>query len=168
MRLQRWFSYLGIGTLALSGMLVTGPLASAQDATPPAPATAQRADEDNGKSVVGTPLLEPAVDFIRAQEIALEGHTGAAVMDVELSGQDGVLAYSVTLDSGIEVDVDATSGEVIQTEEQNGEQDEDQDEVDDDNQEDNGDDEDDDQDDNGGNNNKDRQDDNDRDRDDES
>jgi hypothetical protein len=163
MRLQSWFSCLGIGTLVLSGVLVTGPLASAQNATPPAQATAQTADdEDNGKSVVGTPLLEPAIDLIRAQEIALEGHTGAAVMDVELGGQNGVLAYSVTLDSGIEVDVDATSGEVIRTEEQNGEQDEDQDEVDDDDiQEDNGDDED--EDDNGGNNDKDRQDDDDQD-----
>jgi Peptidase propeptide and YPEB domain len=115
----------------LSGMLGTGPLASAQDATPPARAAAQTADEDNGKSVVGTPLLEPSIDLIRAQEIALEGHTGAAVIDVELGGQNGVLAYSVTLDSGIEVDVDATSGEVIRTEEQDGEQDDDQDEDDD-------------------------------------
>ena len=132
MRLQRWFSCLGIGTLVLSGLLVTGPLASAQDATPPARAAAQTADdEDNGKSVVGTPLLEPSIDLIRAQEIALEGHTGAAVIDVELGGQNGVLAYSVTLDSGDEVDVDATSGEVIRTEEQDGDQDDDQDEDDD-------------------------------------
>jgi hypothetical protein len=166
MRLQILISCLGIGTLALSGMLVTDPLASAQDATPPAPATAQMADdEDDGTSVVGTPLLEPAIDLIRAQELVLEGHTGAAVIDVELGGENGVLVYSVTLDSGIEVNVDATSGEVVRTEEQNGEQDEDQDETDDDdNQEDNGDhDEDEDQDDNGGNNDKDRQDDNDRD-----
>jgi hypothetical protein len=132
MRLQRWFSCLGIGTLMLSGMLLTGPLASAQDETPPARAAAQAADdEDNGKSVVGTPLLEPSIDLIRAQEIALEGHTGAAVIDVELGGQNGVLAYSVTLDSGDEVDVDATSGEVIRTEEQDGDQDDDQDEDDD-------------------------------------
>jgi uncharacterized membrane protein YkoI len=120
-------------------MLVTGPLASAQDATPPAQAAAQTADdEDNGTSVVGTPLLEPAIDLIRAQEIALEGHTGAAVMDVELGGQNGVLAYSVTLDSGIEVDVDATSGEVIRTEEQDGEQDEDEDDDEGRNQKNNG------------------------------
>jgi hypothetical protein len=175
MRLQVLISCLGIGTLALSGMLVTDPFASAQDATPPAPVTAQTADdEDDGTSVVGTPLLEPVIDLIRAQEIALEGHIGAAVIDVELGGENGVLFYSVTLASGIEVDVDATSGEVVRTEEQNDEQDEDQDEDqdevdDDDNQEDNGDDEDDDQDqnDNGGNNNKDRQDGKDRDRDDE-
>jgi hypothetical protein len=139
MRLQSWFSCLGIGTLVLSGVLVTGPLASAQNATPPAQATAQTAeDEDNGKSVVGTPLLEPAIDLIRAQEIALEGHTGAAVMDVELGDLNGLLTYSVTLDSGIEVDVDATSGEVIRTEEQDGEQDEDEDDDEGRNQKNNG------------------------------
>lgn len=149
MRLQSWFSCLGIGTLVLSGMLVTGSSSSAQDATPAAQTAAQTADEDNGKPVVGTPLLEPAIDLVRAQEIALEGHSGAAVMDVELGGENGVLAYSVTLDSGMEVDIDATSGEVIRTEEQEGEQDEDQDEDDDEgrNQKDNGDEDEDDRDD---------------------
>ena len=95
MRLQSWFSCLGIGTLVLSGMLVTGSSSSAQDATPAAQTAAQTADEDNGKPVVGTPLLEPAIDLVRAQEIALEGHTGAAVMDVELGGENGVLAVAV-------------------------------------------------------------------------
>lgn len=134
MRLQRWFSWLGVGTLVLSGMLVTGPLASAQDATPPAAQTAaQTADDDdgdNGTSVVGTPLLAPAIDLIRAQEIALEGQAGAAVTDVELSGDNGVLVYSVALDSGVDVEIDATSGEVVRTEEQDDERDEDKNEDD--------------------------------------
>jgi len=128
MRLERWFSWLGVGTLVLSGMLVTGPLAGAQDATPPAAQTAAQSaeddDEDNGTPVVGTPLLEPAIDLIQAQEIALEGQTGAAVTDVELSGDNGVLVYSVVLDSGVEVEIDATSGEVVKTEEQDDERDE--------------------------------------------
>ena len=136
MRLERWFSWLGVGTVVLSGMLVTGALAGAQDATPPAAQTAAQPTKDdngdNGTSVVGTPLLEPAIDLRRAQEIALEGQTGAAVTDVELGGDNGVLAYSVFLDSGIEVDIDATSGEVIRTEEQDDERDEDQDEDDED------------------------------------
>jgi hypothetical protein len=141
MRLQRWFSCLGIGTLVLSGMLATGPSISAQDATPPAQSAEQTTDdEDDGTPVVGTPLLEPAIDLRRAQEIALEGHSGAAVVDVELGGQNGVLAYSVALDSGMEVHVDATSGEVIGTEEQDDEQNQGQDEGDEDgNQKTNGD-----------------------------
>src|SRR3954468_10973540 len=141
MRLQRWLSCLRIGALVLSGMLVTGPSTSAQDATPPAQVAEQATDdEDNGTPVAGTPLLEPAIDLRRAQEIALEGHTGAAVMDVELGGQNGVLAYSVLLDSGIEVDVDATSGQIIRTEEQDDERNEDQgDEDEDGNQTTNGD-----------------------------
>jgi hypothetical protein len=149
MRLQRWFSCLGIGTMVLSGMLGTGPLASAQDATPPAQGAAQTADdEDNGTPVVGTPLLEPAIDLIRAQEIALEGHNGAAVTDVELGGQDGLLAYSVRLNSGVEVEINAASGEVIRTEEQDDEGDENQDESDEDgDQKNNGDEDEDNQDD---------------------
>ena len=127
MRLQRWFSFLGIGTLVLSGTLVTSSLSRAQDATPAAGSAAQTAAEDNGKPVVGTPLLEPAIDLTRAQEIALEGHSGAAIAAVELGGENGVLAYSVTLDSGMEVDIDATSGEVISSTEQDDEHDEDQD-----------------------------------------
>ena len=122
MRLQRWFTSLGVGTMVLGGMLVTGPSTSAQSPTLPAVQTAaQTTDDDdggNGSPVVGTPLLAPAIDLLRAQEIALEGQTGAAVMGVELNGDDGVLVYSVLLSSRREVEIDATSGEVVQIEEE--------------------------------------------------
>jgi hypothetical protein len=142
MRLQRWFTCLGVGTMVLGGMLVTGPSTSAQSPTPPAAQTAaQTTDDDdggNGSPVVGTPLLAPAIDLVRAQEIALEGQTGAAVMGLELNGDDGVLVYSVLLSSGREAEINATSGEVVKIEE-DGEGDEDHDEDDgDDDKEDNG------------------------------
>jgi len=67
---------------------------------------------------VGTPLLQPSIDLIRAQEIALEGQSGAVVTEMDLDGEDGVLVYSIELDNGMEVDVDATSGEVLKTEQE--------------------------------------------------
>lgn len=103
-------------------MIAAGPLTgrAQQDSTPPAAqTTAQSAEADDqasGPAVVGTPLLQPSIDLMRAQEIALEGQTGAVVTEVGLDGEDGVLGYSIELDNGIEVDVDATSGEVLKTE----------------------------------------------------
>jgi uncharacterized membrane protein YkoI len=84
-------------------------------------------DRGSGTPVVGTPMLQPAIDLMRAQEIALEGNAGAAVTKVELDGDDGVLEYSVHLNNGVEVDIDATSGAIIRTE-----QDDDDDHSDDD------------------------------------
>ena len=69
-----------------------------------------------GEAVVGTPLLQPAIDLIKAQEIALTDQTGAAVTEVGLDGEEGVLVYTIELDNGIEVTLDATTGEVITTE----------------------------------------------------
>lgn len=66
--------------------------------------------------VIGTPALQPAIDLARAQEIALEGNAGAAVTKVELDGEHGRLEYSVHLNNGMEVDIDATTGEILQSE----------------------------------------------------
>ena len=69
-----------------------------------------------GPPVVGTPLLQPAIDLTRAQEIALEGQANAVVTDVDLNGDNGVLEYSVTLDNGKEVDLDAATGTMVKSE----------------------------------------------------
>jgi uncharacterized membrane protein YkoI len=76
---------------------------------------ASESEQSTDTPVVGTPLLQPKIDLTRAQEIALEGQSNAVVTDVSLDGAGGVLAYSVELDNGVEVDVDATSGEVLKT-----------------------------------------------------
>ncbi len=77
-------------------------------------------DHDDDRSsvtpVIGTPTLQPAIDLARAQEIALEGNAGAAVTKIELDGDDGVLEYAVHLNNGVEVDIDATTGAIIKTE----------------------------------------------------
>ncbi|MEZ4531029.1 MAG: PepSY domain-containing protein [Thermomicrobiales bacterium] len=72
-------------------------------------------DEHDDHQVVGDPMLQPAIDLIRAQEIALAENAGAAVTKVELEGEDGVLQYSVHLNNGVDVDIDATTGSIIKT-----------------------------------------------------
>lgn len=98
-------------------------LALAAIAAQPLRSLADDDDHDDGHDdghddhqMVGDPMLQPAIDLIRAQEIALAGNTGAAVIKVELEGEDGVLHYSVHLNNGVDVDIDATTGTIIKTE----------------------------------------------------
>ena len=121
MRVGMWLTGLSIGSLVLVGMIAAGPLTGSaqQQTTEPAQAvqwqTSGDDDQDNGTQIIGTPLLQPTIDLVRAQEIALESQAGAAVTEVDLEGEDGVLTYSVGLDSGIEVKIDATSGEITKS-----------------------------------------------------
>lgn len=137
MRTRTWLAGLTAGTLMLGGIVVADPSVEAasivnaamqQDGTP----AAEDGDtEGNGTPVIGTPLLAPAIDLVQAQEAALTGNEGAAVASVELTGDDGILVYEVKLDNGTEVEVDATSGEVLKTEQAGDEQADDEDEDDD-------------------------------------
>lgn len=99
----------GIAVLMLGLSLLRGGAAMAAQ-------TPANNEQGTTPPVVGTPLLQPKIDLTRAQEIALQGQDKAVVTDVSLDGESGVLAYSIELDNGVEVDVDATSGEVLKTE----------------------------------------------------
>jgi uncharacterized membrane protein YkoI len=119
----------GAGALALAGALTHTalPAAAQDDGTP-----GSDADDDNGaERLLGTPIFTPGIDIVQAQEIAIEGHDGAAVRSVELDGDDGVLVYEVKLDNGVEVEIDATTGEIVETrqddDDDNGEDDDDDD-----------------------------------------
>jgi uncharacterized membrane protein YkoI len=109
---RRRFIGTGAAALALAGIAARPHGSLAQDAT--ATATAE-STQGNSAPVVGTPTFNPAIGLIEAQEIALEGNAGAVVTSVDLDGDDGRLVYTVDLDNGVEVDVDATTGEVIRT-----------------------------------------------------
>lgn len=96
-------------------------LAMAAIAAKPLRALAQDDDDDDddggatGTRIAGNPVFRPEIDLVRAQEIALDGNSGAVVTKVELDGDDGVLEYSISLDNGVTVDIDATTGAVIRT-----------------------------------------------------
>lgn len=142
MRTRRWVARVGAGSLMLVGVVTGGPLVSAsfQDATP----AAEVGDDDvaNATPVVGTPLLQPGIDLTQAQEAALAGQDGAAVVSVKLDGDEGTLTYDVVLDNGLEVEVDATTGAIGETEQGSGEEDEDAESNDDGEADDDGEDED--------------------------
>ena len=117
MSMRMWIASLGFGVLALTGLIAANPLTgSAQQEATPAVQTQSVENDAKGEAVVGTPLLQPAIDLIKAQEIALTDQTGAAVTEVGLDGEEGVLVYTIELDNGIEVTLDDTTGEVITTE----------------------------------------------------
>ncbi len=118
---------MGVGILVLVGVITVTPVASlaGQGTTP-------GSDEESNGELLGTPLLEPAVGLIEVQEIAIEGQADAAVESVELEGEDGRLVYEVTLGNGTEIEIDATTGEVLETEQGDDGEDEDDEEAEDD------------------------------------
>jgi hypothetical protein len=88
---------------------------AAQNSTPTA-GMSQEQEDANATPVVGTPIFQPAIDLTAAQQAALAGQSGAVVTAVELNGDDGALIWDVTLSTGVDVSVDATTGAVLGTE----------------------------------------------------
>jgi len=119
-RVRNVIRNLSVGLLILLGTIAVGPLAgkAQQAATTPLAQTTESTGEGNTTPIVGTPQLQPAIDLARAQDIALQGQSGAVVTDVELDGEDGRLTYTVGLDNGSDIQLDAMSGEVIKTEQE--------------------------------------------------
>jgi uncharacterized membrane protein YkoI len=74
---------------------------------------AQQAGQE--EQVVG----QPAITRAQAEQIALTAHPGATVTEVELENEEDFqnqLVYEVELSNGLEVAVDATSGTILGTE----------------------------------------------------
>ncbi len=66
-----------------------------------------------GQDASGSAILDPEVDLVMAQETALNAYPEAAVASVALDRADDALLYSITLDTGVEVQVDAATGEIV-------------------------------------------------------
>jgi hypothetical protein len=99
--MKKWLIGAGIvGALAavlLVGGLVKGALA--QSSTPPAPSQATITPEE-------------------AKDAALAANPGTAVVQVDLDDEGGAPVYEVELDSGLDVKVDANSGAILGTEQE--------------------------------------------------
>jgi hypothetical protein len=105
-----------IAFMLLGGFLVAPSFrGAAQSNATPASDSAEQ-EPENVTPVVGDPTLHPAIDLEAAQTTALSAQAGRVVKEVELNGEDGVLTYTIVLDDGTEVDIDATTGVVISTE----------------------------------------------------
>ncbi len=62
------------------------------------------------------PLPDSPIDLDQAQDAALKGRPGAVVVDVEMDRDDGAWGYEFELESGIEVMIDASTGDVLKVE----------------------------------------------------
>ena len=90
--------FLGVLALAaLAGILATGVFA--QGAASPASSQA-------------------AITPEQAQEAVLAANPGTSVVGVDQDTENGSLVYQVTLDNGLEVQVDAGSGEILGTDQE--------------------------------------------------
>ena len=129
MRTPTWLTGLGIGALMLMGALLAGPLLGLAQGNQTTPSP----EADDAGSSLGNLTLNPAVGLIEAQELALDGQDDAVVRSVELERENDALVWSVELDNGVEVEIDGSTSEVLQTEQDDDdEDDENEDEADDD------------------------------------
>ena len=96
MRMLRWLAALATGSFLLVCTFTIGPGAgfAQQDPTPPA---AELGEDE-------------------AANIALEANPDTEVVEVESEQEDGRLLYEVQLSNGVEVEIDATTGEIVETE----------------------------------------------------
>src|SRR5262245_52297174 len=137
MNIKRWIALALIATLLIAalGFISYRVLASAntsgtsQDCTPEvqenesseAPDTAEDATDDcnqEGEDENGGQAA-PAGNYITAEEaqaIAEGANPGATALHVEFEREGGKEFWEVELDNGIEVMVDATSGQILGTE----------------------------------------------------
>src|SRR5918998_1318999 len=105
--MRAWLISVSSATVLLAGILATIPQAGANHQ----PRAARSATP-----IVGSPLLQPSIDLVEAQEVALGGQGGAHVAEIDLDAEHGLLTYRIELDNGIDVEIDATTGEILRTE----------------------------------------------------
>lgn len=107
-----WLPWLGAGALVVAGMVAVQRMAGRRrgEAT---------AGDESRSDVEATPagdrrFLQPPIDFVRAQEIALLANSSASVTSVELEVDGDALTWEVELDNGFEFEIDAMTGAVLE------------------------------------------------------
>ncbi len=135
---HKLFIGAAVASLLLGGLGTTAFIGHAQTANPPAP-TGATVQEENGDTVQDPSYTgsisvdQQATDGMNeadesaalqdqakisaadAEAAALAANPGAKVVKSELDNENGVLVYSVELDKGMDVKVDAGNGAVIYT-----------------------------------------------------
>ncbi len=113
------------GSLLATPVFAQGPTAPQADTGPneqaPSYASAIRVDEaqyegmseaDEATALADLATITPE----QAKDAALAANPGTAVVKVELDNENGALVYSVELDNGLDVKVDAGDGAILHTE----------------------------------------------------
>lgn len=116
---------LVVGSLMVMPALAQGPTPPQADTGPneqaPSYASAIRVDDaryegmseaDEATALAGLATITPE----QAKDAALAANPGATAVKVELDNENGALVYSVELDNGLDVKVDAGGGAILHTE----------------------------------------------------
>jgi uncharacterized membrane protein YkoI len=114
MKINRWIALAAIALLVVAAMgaityttFAQGPGTDGDDASE---------SQDNGAALQN----QAAITQEEAEAIALAEYPGAKVTATELENEGGTLLYSVELDNGAEVEVDANTGTILPAEAETG------------------------------------------------
>jgi uncharacterized membrane protein YkoI len=114
MKIKRWIA------LALIAMLVVGAMAAVTYTTFAQGSGTDNDDASETQDNSTTLQARAVITQEEAEAIALAKYPGAKVAATELENEGGTLLYSIELDNGAEVEVDATSGTVLPEEAETG------------------------------------------------
>jgi len=114
MKINRWVALTAIALLVVGAL---GAITSTTFAQGPG-TDGDKASEsqDNGAVLQG----QAAITQEEAEAIALAQYPGTKVVSTELENEGGTLLYSVELDNGAEVELDANTGAVLPAEAETG------------------------------------------------
>lgn len=114
MKINRWIALAAIALLVVGALgavvysvYAQGPIADGEEASE---------SQDNNPALQG----QAGITREEAEAIALAQYPGAKVVATELEKEGGVLLYSIELDNGAEVEVDANHGAVLPAEGESG------------------------------------------------
>ena len=110
MKINRWIALIAIALLVVGAMgaityttFAQGPGTDGDEASE---------SQDNGAALQG----QAAISQQEAEAIALAEYPGAKVLATELENEGRTLLYSIELDNGADVEVDAKDGTVLPAE----------------------------------------------------
>jgi uncharacterized membrane protein YkoI len=114
MKINRWIALAAIALLVVGAMGAIVYNTYAQGPTTDGDEVSE--SQDNNPALQGQAGITPE----EAEAIALAQYPGAKVVATELENEGNVLLYSIELDNGAEVEVDANTGTVLPAETESG------------------------------------------------
>jgi uncharacterized membrane protein YkoI len=114
MKINRWIVLTTIALLVVGAIGAVAYTAYAQGPTTDGNESSE--SQDNNPALQG----QAGITQEEAETIALTGYPGAKVLGTELENEGGVLLYSIELDNGAEVEVDANAGTILPAEAESG------------------------------------------------
>jgi uncharacterized membrane protein YkoI len=114
MKMKRWIALAAIALLVVGALGAVVYNAYAQGPTTDGDEASE--SQDNNPALQG----QAGITSEEAEAIILAQYPGAKVVATELENEGGVLLYSIELDNGEEVEVDANNGTLLPAEAETG------------------------------------------------